>query len=90
MKDNSSAGSDSPQLTNIVESKNMFKPLTTNQTPVFQPLTNNSVVFKGIGSVLDQNNRYVFPILRAEQTTMSAYSIMTSEESPPISAISGE
>ena len=90
MKDNSSIGSDSPQLTNIVQSKNMFKPLTANQTPVFQPLKYKSVAFKGIGSVLDQNNRYVFPILRAEQTTISANSIKTNEETPPISAISGE
>ena len=48
-------------------------PLYENVNPVFtKPCDESSgVSFKGIGSVLDKSNRHVFPILRAESTTVS-------------------
>jgi hypothetical protein len=41
--------------------------------PVFDRFANNSqgVSFQGVGSVLDPSNQFVFPILRAESTTVS-------------------
>ena len=70
----------------------MFKPLTENQTPVFSPFDdlNEMISYQGIGSILDQNNKYVFPILRAESTTMSTTDLEPSDEVEPISSVSGE
>lgn len=66
--------------------------MTENQNPVFSPLCekSGSIAYKGIGSVLDQNNRYVFPILRGESTTMSVTDLEPSDEVPSISSVSGE
>ena len=72
-----------------MSSANLFHPLSSNQNPVFTPLSENKVAFQGIGSVLDQNNRYVFPILRADQTTMSVTSLVD-PDSPAFSSVSGE
>ena len=73
-------------------SRNMFKPLTENQTPVFSPLDDlkEMIAYQGIGSILDQNNKYVFPILRAESTTMSTTDLEPSDEVEQISSVSGE
>jgi len=53
----------------VVMSSNIFKELTDLQTPVFT--LDHPVAFKGIGSVIDTNNKYAFPILRAETSTTS-------------------
>jgi len=53
----------------VVMSKNIFRELTDLETPVFT--LNEPVAFKGIGSSLDPENKYVFPILRAEASTTS-------------------
>jgi hypothetical protein len=55
---------------NTVFSKNFFEPFTTTSKGIFSK-SEKSIAFSGIGQVLDPNNQYVFPILRAEQTTFS-------------------
>ena len=57
-----------------IVSKNLFQPLADLNTPVFDRFDNKSagVSFSdGIGLVLDPTNQFVFPILRAESTTLS-------------------
>ncbi len=41
--------------------------------PVFDRFANESqgVSFQGVGAVLDPSNKFAFPILRAESTTVS-------------------
>lgn len=51
----------------VVMSKNIFTELTDLNTPVFS--LNEPIAFKGIGATLDPENKYVFPILRAERST---------------------
>lgn len=70
---------------NVVMSKNIFKELTDLQTPVFS-LT-DPVAFKGIGHSLDPENKYIFPILRAEASTTSK---LTKDKSHKSSSLSGE
>ena len=84
--------SESPQTSDVIGSRNLFKTLTENQNPVFSPLSEKSgnIAYKGIGSVLDQSNRYVFPILRGESTTMSMTDIEPTDEVSTISNVSGE
>mmetsp|Transcript_35500 Transcript_35500/g.43473 ORF Transcript_35500/g.43473 Transcript_35500/m.43473 type:complete len:99 (+) Transcript_35500:351-647(+) len=57
-----------------VRSKNLFKPLAEMKQPVFDQFDSSSagVSFEGVGAALDQENQFVFPILRAESTTLSA------------------
>jgi len=43
--------------------------LTNLKTPVFE--ANERIAFSGIGQKIDPNNQFVFPILRAEPTTVS-------------------
>ena len=43
------------------------------------------MAFQGIGSVLDESNRYVFPILRAEATTMSVTHLEDDDDAPTVS-----
>ena len=56
-------------------SKNIFQPLTELTTPIFDRFANSSagVQFTGEGAYLDPKNEFVFPILRAEATTVSAH-----------------
>ena len=75
-----------------VTSKNVFQPLTDLNSPVFDRFDNSSsgVVFNsGIGAYLDPANQFVFPILRAEQTTVSVANA-TEKEPIKISQTSGE
>jgi len=75
-----------------VTSKNLFQPLTDLSTPVFDRFDNSSsgVVFtNGIGAYLDPQNQFVFPILRAEQSTVSVAN-ETEKEQFKISGLSGE
>jgi hypothetical protein len=51
----------------VIMSKNIFTELTNLQTPVFS--LKEHVAFKGIGATLDPENKFVFPILRAEAST---------------------
>ena len=63
------------------------------ETPVFDKIesSNDGVLYSGIGSLLDPDNQFVFPILRAEKTTVSVTSLDTSDETPyKISQVSGE
>ena len=58
--------------------------------PVFDKFDNSSgVIFSGCGSYLDQSNQFVFPILRAESTTVSVSEENEGEPSK-ISNTSGE
>lgn len=70
-----------------VASRNLFAPLTDLDLPVFDKFANNSigVKFNGIGAYLDPKNQFVFPILRAESTTVSVVA-----EEGSISDVSGE
>jgi oligosaccharyltransferase complex subunit beta len=71
---------------NTVFSKNFFEPFTTTSKGIFSK-NEKSIAFSGIGQVLDPNNQYVFPILRAEQTT---FSYNQEKNSGEYSKISGE
>ena len=59
--------------TSFVASKNLFEHLTNLDTPIFDrfPDESDGLLFSGIGSLLDPNNQFVFPILRAEASTVS-------------------
>ena len=76
----------------MVSSQNIFQPLYQNINPVFTKPTDQDggVLVRGIGSVLDKSNRMVFPILRAESTTISITDLDPSEDVLPISDVSGE
>lgn len=65
-----------------VASKNFFAPMTDGQMPVFDRFANSSlgVSYNGIGSVLDPSNQFVFPILRAESTTISVNDQKTDDD----------
>ena len=54
-----------------VRSKNIFLALTEMAEPFFNA-GGLGVKFDGIGSVLDASNKHVFPILRGQETTVSA------------------
>ena len=75
-----------------MSSQNIFQPLYENANPIFNKLNDQSggVLVKGIGSVLDKSNRMVFPILRAESTTFSITDLEPTEETQPVSNVSGE
>jgi hypothetical protein len=59
---NSSRGeveaSASPYNGQILKSKNLFKPLTDLNTPIFHlnKESNNEIAFTGIGSIIDKEN----------------------------------
>ena len=65
-----------------VASKNFFDPISYGQIPVFDRFANSSlgVSYNGIGSVLDPSNQFVFPILRAESTTISVNDQKTDDD----------
>lgn len=93
MRDNSSSNfldSSARRSSDLVGSTNLFRSLTEISSPIFSPLGEESVAVKGIGSVLDESNKYVFPILRAESTTISVTNQEASDEIDPISSVSGE
>lgn len=75
-----------------VASKNFFAPMTDGQMPVFDRFANSSlgVSYNGIGSVLDPSNQFVFPILRAESTTISVNDAKTEDDQSTEVEISGE
>jgi hypothetical protein len=53
-----------------VYSNNFFEPFTTTSKGIFSK-SERSIAFSGVGQLLDANNQYLFPILRAEPTTFS-------------------
>jgi oligosaccharyltransferase complex subunit beta len=71
---------------NTIYSRNLFEPFTTTSKGIFSK-SERSIAFSGVGQVLDQNNQYLFPILRAEPTT---FSFNPEKNSGDISKISGE
>ena len=77
-----------------VTSKNIFQPLTNLEVPVFDRFENNNssagVVFDGVGTYLDPENQFVFPILRAESTTVSVGEGKEEGDPVRISNTSGE
>ena len=76
-----------------VASKNLFPPLSDDlNRPIFDKLTgDDGLIFSGIGAVLDPDNKFVFPIVRAESTTVSRTDLQTDENiESQISAVSGE
>jgi len=56
---------------NFVHSKNFFEPFLTTSKGIFSQSEKPIAFNNGLGQVLDSSNQYVFPILRAEQTTFS-------------------
>ena len=56
-------------------SSNIFEPLTDtskqSQKTFSRPQKSNPIAYSGIGQINDPNNQFVFPILRAEQSTYS-------------------
>ena len=70
----------------MVASANLFRPLSDLTHPVFNRFDNSSagVSYEGIGAILDEKNEFVFPILRAESTTISA------NKNGDVSSASGE
>lgn len=56
---------------NEVRSKNIFKALNEMHEPFFKA-DGLGVKFDGLGSVLDSENKHVFPILRGEESTTSS------------------
>ena len=76
-----------------VTSKNLFEPLVNLDTPVFDSFETDGdgLLYSGIGAILDPENQFVFPILRAESTTVSVTDLDISDEIPSkVSAVSGE
>jgi hypothetical protein len=61
----------SPADGEILTSNNFFKPLTEHHKPVFSASNETEIAFTGIGSILDHENQFVFPILRAKKNTYS-------------------
>ena len=80
------SSSDSGANLNTIYSRNLFEPFTTTSKGIFSK-SERSIAFSGVGQVLDQNNQYLFPILRAEPTT---FSFNPEKNSGDISKISGE
>jgi hypothetical protein len=62
---------DSNDAHSEVRSKNIFLALTEMADPFFNA-GGLGVKFDGIGAVLDAGNKHVFPILRGQETTVSA------------------
>jgi hypothetical protein len=69
---------------NVVFSKNFFEPFTTTSKGIFSQ-SEKPIAFSGVGQVLDPSNKFVFPILRAEQSTFSF-----NQDKNEISKVSGE
>ena len=85
---------DNSQVDNTeICSKNIFQPLTELNTPIFNRFDNSSagVTFSdGIGAVLDPDNQFVFPILRAESSTVSLLPKNSQRTENKLSSESGE
>lgn len=64
--------SSNPGKGEILKSNNVFKPLTELHTPIFSSSNDTEIAFTGIGSILDRENQFVFPILRAKPNSYSA------------------
>jgi hypothetical protein len=54
----------------VVFSRNFFEPFKTTSKGIFT-IPERAVAFSGIGHIIDPKNEFVFPILRAEQSTFS-------------------
>ena len=77
----------------LINSRNLFDPLVNLETPIFDsfPEESDGILFSGIGSIIDPDNQFVFPILRAETTTISKTELEISDDIPSkISSVSGE
>ena len=77
----------------FITSKNLFEPLVNLDTPIFDkfPGDSDGLLFSGVGSLIDPDNQFVFPILRAEASTVSVTDLNISEDIPSkVSAVSGE
>lgn len=72
------------KTTNYIASKNLFEPLVNLDKPVFDkfPGESNGLLYSGIGSIIDPENQFVFPILRAESTTISTTDLPVSDDIP--------
>mmetsp|Transcript_118683 Transcript_118683/g.165371 ORF Transcript_118683/g.165371 Transcript_118683/m.165371 type:complete len:193 (+) Transcript_118683:160-738(+) len=72
----------------IISTKNIFEPLQKENPHLFGSFdnTDSGVFFQGIGGLIDPNNKFVFPILRAEPTSFS----MSRKDTSDISNLSGE
>lgn len=66
-------------------SRNFFEPFTTTSKDLFTH--SHPIAFSGVGQVLDSSNEFVFPILRAEQST---FSFNPEKNGGDISKVSGE
>lgn len=71
-----------------ITTSNFFSPLTTLHTPVF---SKQEIAYSGIGHVLDPENKFVFPILRGSDSTVSAESsnVLSETDNNKLSLVSG-
>jgi Oligosaccharyltransferase 48 kDa subunit beta len=67
-----------------VYSKNFFEPFTSTSKGIFSE-SEKPIAFSGVGQIIDSNNQYVFPILRAEHTTFSF-----NEDKNDVARVSGD
>lgn len=65
---NTGVRDDTTEFLDKVSSDKIFNPLLDMPTPIFSP---GNVYYNGIGSLLDTENPYVFPILRASDSFYS-------------------
>ena len=82
----------SPGNGEVLMSNNFFKPLVSTSTPVFSATNETQIAFSGIGSILDRENQFVFPILKAKSNTYSAthYETTTETGEQKFSDVQGE
>lgn len=68
----------------MIHSKNFFEPFKTTSKGLFSQ-SDKPIAYSGIGAVLDTQNQFVFPILRAEPSTFSF-----NGDKSDVSKVSGE
>ena len=56
----------------ILKTNNFFAPLIDIVTPIFSHSNETFIAFTGIGALIDRENQYVFPILKAGKNVYSA------------------
>jgi Oligosaccharyltransferase 48 kDa subunit beta len=67
----------------VLYSSNFFEPFKTTSKGIFT--TSGKIAFgSGVGQTIDSSNQYAFPILRAEQSTVSV------KEDGSVAKVSGE
>ena len=58
----------------MIYSRNLFEPFTSTSKGIFSQSEKPVAFTGGVAQIIDPENQYVFPILKAEQTTFSLHS----------------